>query len=60
MGILFSSLYSSVILAYGLYVSLNLDDAVIKDRLISIVQNISHFKYFSRQNPMISKIQYLT
>jgi len=47
MSILISSLYSNVVLANELYANLNLDDAVVEDRLvfnvrISVISNIAH------------------
>jgi len=41
-------------------VSLHLDDTIIKDRLISNIQDICHLRYFVWLIPMISKIQRLS
>jgi len=45
--------YSNFMLTYGLYMNLHLDDAIIKDRLIFNIQDISNLKYFVRWIPVI-------
>jgi len=43
MGILISSLYPNDVLANGLYVWVDLDDAIVEDWLIFDVENVSQF-----------------
>jgi len=58
MGILIIAMSKRRVSIRIVRVSLNLDDAIIKDRLN--IQNISHLRFFVRQNLMFSKIQKFT